>query len=74
MLFIHAEGDVRSPYIIMSKVEGLTLVSIWDDLDDDKRRIILWQVIDILLELWSHRFDKKGVMFKKAGGGKGKDG
>jgi len=70
----HAEGDVRSPYIIMSKVEGVTLVSVWDDMDDDKRRIILRQVIDILLELWSHRFDKKGVLFKKAGGGKGKDG
>ena len=69
----HAEGEVRSPYIIMSKVEGVTLVSVWNDMDDDKRRIILRQVIDILLELWSHRFDKKGVLFKKAGGGKGKD-
>jgi aminoglycoside phosphotransferase (APT) family kinase protein len=70
----HPEGDVHSPYIIMSTVEGVTLVSVWDDMDDDKRRIILRQVIDILLELWSHRFDKKGVLFKKPGGGEGKDG
>ena len=70
----YTEGDVGSPYIIMSKVEGVTLVSVWDDMNDDSRRIILRQVIDILLELWSHRFDKKGVLFKKPGGGKGKDG
>ncbi|KAF8964239.1 hypothetical protein BDZ97DRAFT_1660637 [Flammula alnicola] len=69
----HAEGDVRSPYILMSKVEGVPLSSVWNDMDDDKRRVILRQVIDILLELWSHRFDKKGALFKRAGGGEGKD-
>jgi hypothetical protein len=42
-------------------------------MDDDKRCIILRQVIDILLELWSHRFDKDGVLFKRADGGEGKD-
>jgi hypothetical protein len=35
----------------------------------DERRIVL----RILLELWSHRFDKKGALFKRPGGGKGKD-
>jgi hypothetical protein len=67
-----AEGDVRAPYILMSKVEGTPLSSLWDNLDDDKRRIILRQVIDILLELWSHRFDKNGALFKRADG-EGKD-
>jgi hypothetical protein len=69
----HTEGDVHSPYILMSKVEGVPLCSVWDDMDDDKRCIILRQVIDILLELWSHRFDKDGALFKRADGGEGKD-
>ena len=67
------EGDVHSPYILMSKVEGMQLSSVWDDMDDEKRRIVLQQVIDILLEIWSHCFDKNGVLFKQADGGEGKD-
>ena len=70
----HAEGDVRSPYILMSKVEGAPLCLVWNDMNNKKRRAILRQVIDILLELWSHRFDKSGVLFKRTGGGEGKDG
>ena len=69
----HTEGDVHSPYILMSKVEGVQLSSVWDDMDEDKRRIILQQVIDILLELWPHRFEKDGVLFKRADGRDGKD-
>jgi len=61
----HAEGDVRSPYILMSKVEGVQLSSVWNDMDDEKRRVVLRQVIDIYLELWSLRFDKKGLLFKE---------
>ncbi|KIM43525.1 hypothetical protein M413DRAFT_25879 [Hebeloma cylindrosporum] len=53
----HAKGEVGSPYILMSKVEGVRLVS----------------VVDILLELWSQRFDKPGPLFKRTGGGEGKD-
>ncbi|KAF9067664.1 hypothetical protein BDP27DRAFT_1296029 [Rhodocollybia butyracea] len=63
---VHAEQKVRSPYILMSKVDGTPLSSVWDDMDDDKRRIVLRQVIDILLELWSRRFDKKGALFNQA--------
>jgi len=68
-----ADGDVRSPYIPMTKVEGTPLVSVWDDIGDEKRQIVLHQVIGVLLELWSHRFDKVGVLFKRPGGGGGKD-
>jgi hypothetical protein len=60
----HAEGDVRSPYILMSKVAGAPLSSVWNDMDDDKRHVVLRQVIDILLELWSHRFKSRGALFK----------
>ena len=68
-----AEGDIRSAYILMSKAEGVPLSSVWDDMADDKRRIVLQQVIDILLELWSHRFSKPGGLFKQDSGGEGKD-
>ena len=71
----HADGDVRSPYILMSKVAGVPLSSVWNDMDDDKRHVILRQVIDILLELWSHRFDTRGALLKKPddSDAKGKD-
>ena len=68
-----AEGDIRSSYILMSKVEGVPLCSVWNDMADDKRRIIFQQVIDILLELWSHRFSKPGALFKRDSDGEGKD-
>ncbi|KAJ3993348.1 hypothetical protein F5050DRAFT_1782577, partial [Lentinula boryana] len=63
-----AEEDVHSPYILMSKVDGVPLSSVWDDMDDERRRIVIQQVIDILLELWSHRFDKKGALFDGSNG------
>ncbi|KIK60006.1 hypothetical protein GYMLUDRAFT_226331 [Collybiopsis luxurians FD-317 M1] len=61
-----AEENVRSPYILMSKVDGVPLSSVWNNMDNDRRRHVLRQVIDILLELWSHRFDKKGALFNGA--------
>jgi len=66
-------SHVRSPFILMSKVEGVQLSSMWAEMDDDKRRSVLQQVIDILLELWSHRFDNAGALFKRPDGGTGKD-
>ena len=53
-------SGVGSPYIIMTKVDGVALSSIWDDMEDSKRQIVLQQVVDILLELASQRFDKIG--------------
>ena len=38
------------------------LSSIWDDMEDSKREIVLRQVVDILLELASQRFDKIGML------------
>jgi hypothetical protein len=57
----------------MSKVDGVQLSSLWVEMDDDKRQSVLRQVIDILLELWSHRFHSAGALFKRPGGGAGKD-
>ena len=58
-------GGVGSPYMIMTKVDGVPLSSIWDDLEDSKREIVLRQVVDILLELASQRFDKIGMLFQQ---------
>ena len=58
-------NGVGSPYIIMTKVDGVVLSSIWDDMEDSKREIVLRQVVDILLELASQRFDKIGMLFQQ---------
>ncbi|KAF8903334.1 hypothetical protein CPB84DRAFT_1814701 [Gymnopilus junonius] len=68
----HSEQQVRSPYLLMSKVEGVPLVKLWDKMDDDKRLVVLRQVIDIILELWSHRFDKTGALFRRPEVGDGR--
>ncbi|KIM81442.1 hypothetical protein PILCRDRAFT_501832 [Piloderma croceum F 1598] len=65
---IHHSTDVdcpgvRSPYILMSKVDGEPLSSVWDTMEDAKRDAVLRQVVDILLELSSQRFDKIGALF-----------
>ena len=56
-------GGVHSPYILMSKVDGEPLSSVWDTMEDAKRDVVLRQVVDILLELSSCRFDKIGALF-----------
>ena len=40
-------GGAGSPYIVMSKVEGAPLSSVWDEMEDDKRDAVLRQVVDI---------------------------
>ena len=57
-------GGVGSPYMIMTKVDGVALYSVWDDMEDSKREIVLRQVVDILLELASQSFDKLGMLFQ----------
>ena len=58
-------GCVGSSYIIMTKVDGVALSSIWDDMEDSKREIVLRQVVKILLELASQSFDKLGMLFQQ---------
>ncbi|KIJ41737.1 hypothetical protein M422DRAFT_31690 [Sphaerobolus stellatus SS14] len=65
---IEKDGDgVGSPYILMSKMDGAPLSSLWDDMEDEKREVILRQVVDILLQLSSVRFDSIGALFKGDG-------
>ena len=46
-------GGVGSLYIIMTKVDGVALSSILDDMEDSNWEIVLQQVVDILLDLAS---------------------
>ena len=67
-LIIHHSVEVDSGcvgYIIMTKVDGVALSSIWDDMEDSKREIVLRQVVKILLELASQSFDKLGMLFQQ---------
>jgi aminoglycoside phosphotransferase (APT) family kinase protein len=57
-----SKGVVGSPYIVMSKAEGVPLFTLWDDMEDERRTVLLKQVVDILLELSLHRFDKIGSL------------
>ncbi|KAF9510052.1 hypothetical protein BS47DRAFT_1373386 [Hydnum rufescens UP504] len=63
-------GGAASPYMIMTKVEGSPLCFVWDKMEDTKRDAVLRQIVDIYLELSSHRFDKIGALFKRDGVGK----
>ncbi|KAJ3513461.1 hypothetical protein NLJ89_g2933 [Agrocybe chaxingu] len=58
-------GGVGCPYMVMSKGEGIPLVMVWNDMDDTKREAILRQVVEILLQLSSLRFDSIGALFKR---------
>ena len=55
-------GCVGSSYIIMTKVDGVALSSIWKD---SKREIVLWQVVEILLEFASQSLEKLGMLFQQ---------
>ncbi|KAK7448099.1 hypothetical protein VKT23_013857 [Stygiomarasmius scandens] len=61
-------GEVGSPYILMTKMDGIPLVKVWDEMEDEKRRVLLQQVVDILLQLWSIRFDRPGTLLKRSNG------
>jgi hypothetical protein len=56
-------GGVGSPYLIMTKVDGVPLSSLWHNMEDRLRESVLRQVVDIILELSLQRFEKIGYLF-----------
>jgi hypothetical protein len=63
----HCKADghgVGSPDMIMTRADGVPSSSIWDDMGDSKREVVLWMVVDIVLE---HRCDKLGALFQREG-------
>jgi hypothetical protein len=54
--------SAQRPYLVTTKAEGVSLVEIWDDMSDAKRDIILRQSVQILLSMYSQRFDTMGIL------------
>ncbi|KAF8886095.1 hypothetical protein CPB85DRAFT_1441988 [Mucidula mucida] len=54
--------EAGHPYIVTTKVKGIALIEIWDDLSDERRDVILRQVAEIVVEMYSQRFDKIGTL------------
>ncbi|KAJ3513459.1 hypothetical protein NLJ89_g2930 [Agrocybe chaxingu] len=61
-------GGIGSPYMIVSKAVGTPLCSVWNEMQDEQREVVLRQVVDIILQLSSLRFDRIGAIFKGEGG------
>ncbi|KAF9014362.1 hypothetical protein BDZ89DRAFT_1076750 [Hymenopellis radicata] len=59
--------EAGRPYVVTTKAEGVTLVEIWDDLSDHRRDVILRQVVQLVLEMYSQRFDKIGSLSRELG-------
>ncbi|KAH8084360.1 hypothetical protein BXZ70DRAFT_571027 [Cristinia sonorae] len=66
------QDGVGLPFLITTEVQGVRLHDVWDNMADEQRDIVLAQVVDILLQLSEHRFDKIGALFKSEKGGEGK--
>ncbi|KAJ5078014.1 aminoglycoside phosphotransferase-related-related [Anaeramoeba ignava] len=49
-------------YIIMEKKEGVRIATIWNSLNQEKKEIILLQIVDILAQLRKFTFDKIGSL------------
>jgi len=54
----------------MSKIDSLPLSFLWNPMEDQLRDAVLRQVVNIILELASQRFDMIGVLLKRDGIGK----
>lgn len=57
-------SSVCTPFMILERVDGVSLTSLWDDMPDDARDIVLRQVVKIYLELYSHKFPGIGALMK----------
>ncbi len=54
--------EAGRPYVVTTTAEGIALIEIWDELSDDRRNVILRQVVEIIVEMYSQRFDKIGTL------------
>ncbi|KAH9920329.1 kinase-like domain-containing protein, partial [Fomitopsis serialis] len=61
--------EVSRPYVVTTEAQGVALSGIWDNMLDHRRDMILHQVVELLLEMYSHRFDKIGALSREGDAG-----
>ena len=59
------DGDFGSEWILMEKLEGVTLLSVWRKLPWDRKLSLVEEIAKLTKELQSHRFDKIGSLYFK---------
>ncbi|KAG5650543.1 hypothetical protein H0H81_011872 [Sphagnurus paluster] len=57
-----SENALGAPYILMDFAEGVSLDSVWLDIDDDARRRIFEQIAGHMSQLGRFEFDKIGAL------------
>ena len=60
------DGDLGSEWILMEKLEGATLLSVWRKLPWERKLSLVEEVAKLMKELQSHRFDKIGSLYFKS--------
>ncbi|CAA7266322.1 unnamed protein product [Cyclocybe aegerita] len=61
-------GGIGFPYMNMSKADGTPLCSVWNEMQAEQCEVMLRQVVEIILQLSSLRFESIGAIFKRKGG------
>ncbi|KAF8880612.1 hypothetical protein CPB85DRAFT_1420852 [Mucidula mucida] len=61
--------EAGRPYVVTTVAEGVALVEIWDDLSDERRDVILRQVVEMIVDMYSQRFDKIGTLSREEASG-----
>jgi hypothetical protein len=54
---------IKIPYILMERLPGKHLYKVWDDLTFEKKKSVLSQIVDILLELTKCQFEEIGSLY-----------
>jgi len=57
-------NPIKIPYILMERLPGQHLYRVWDELTVEKKKCVLSQIVDILLELWTKcQFEEIGCLY-----------
>ncbi|KAF9104457.1 hypothetical protein BGX27_010082 [Mortierella sp. AM989] len=63
----NATNPVGAEYILMEKIPGVSLDTVWDRLSYEDKECIVTQVIDISLQLFHTTLDKIGGLYRIRG-------
>ncbi|GES87007.1 kinase-like domain-containing protein [Rhizophagus clarus] len=57
-------NPIKIPYILMERIPGQHLYRVWDELTVEKKKCVLSQIVDTLLELWTKcQFEEIGCLY-----------